>query len=170
MAAGSGFVPSVPPLAWRALAWTLLLFVLNLAWELVQLPLYSLGPYEQWPASGYAVLHCTVGDAGIAFASYVVAAALTRNGDWPLHRPVAGAVVAIAVAIAYTIWAEWRNVYVLHSWAYGPGMPTIAGIGVAPLSQWVVLPVVALWLMRLGAVRRAGDPIASSRQVHKDKP
>ena len=74
----------------RALEWTLVLFVLNLAWEFAQLPLYSLGPYEGWPRSAYAVLHCTVGDAGIALASYIGAAALTARPEWPLKRPLAG--------------------------------------------------------------------------------
>jgi hypothetical protein len=27
-------------------------------------------------------------------------------------------------------------------------MPTLAGIGIAPLAQWLVLPPVAVWLLR----------------------
>lgn len=138
----------VPALASRALEWTLVLFVLNLAWEFAQLPLYSLGPYEGWPRSAYAVLHCTVGDAGIAFASYIVAAALTFHPEWPLRRPLAGLGAAIVASLAYTVWAEWRNVYVLKSWAYADSMPTIVGIGLAPLAQWIVLPVLALLIVR----------------------
>ncbi|MCC7120765.1 MAG: hypothetical protein IT493_04325 [Gammaproteobacteria bacterium] len=131
-----------------ALAWTLVLFLLNLAWEFAQLPLYSLGPYEGWPRSAYAVLHCTVGDAGIAFASYVAAFALTRRPDWPLRRPLAGLGIAVIASLAYTIWAEWRNVYVLGNWAYARAMPTLGGIGLAPLMQWIALPTLALLYLR----------------------
>ena len=154
---GTGARALVPALVSRALEWALALFVLNLAWEFAQLPLYSLGPYEGWPRSTYAVLHCTIGDAGIAFASYIVAVAVTRQAEWPLRRPVAGVAVAIAVAIAYTVWAEWRNVYVLGNWAYADSMPMIRGIGVAPLLQWIVLPLVALLFLRRVSRRSAAS-------------
>jgi hypothetical protein len=78
----------------------------------------------------------------------MIALAVTRDADWPLRRPRAGAGIAIAASLAYTVWAEWRNVYVLGSWAYADAMPTIGGIGVAPLMQWIVLPVLALLLLR----------------------
>lgn len=102
-----------------ALAWTALLFALNLVWEVAQLPLYSLGSWSTWSAIAYAVLHCTAGDAGIALASYVVAAFATRSPRWPLERPMAGLAVAWLVAVVYTVWAEWQNVYVLRKWAPG---------------------------------------------------
>lgn len=141
----------------RALRWTLVLFALSLAWEFVQLPLYSLGPYEGWPRSAYAVLHCTAGDAGIALAAYLVAAALTRHPEWLAYRPLAGIAIAIAAAVAYTVWAEWRNVYVLGNWAYADSMPMIRGIGVAPLLQWIVLPLVALLFLRRVSRRSAAS-------------
>lgn len=131
-----------------ALTWTLLLFALNLVWEVVQLPLYAMGRYSEWPALGYAVLHCTLGDAGMALAAYLIAALLTGVPRWPLHRPLAGIAVVLIAGELYTIWAEWRNVYVVRSWAYAAGMPTLWGIGVAPLAQWLVLPVLALTILR----------------------
>lgn len=137
-----------------ALTWVVALLVLNLGWEVAQLRLYSLGPYAVWPASGYAVLHCTVGDGALAFAAYAAAALVTRRPAWPMHRPVVGLAVATAAAVAFTVWSEWRNVYVIGAWAYGPDMPTIRGIGVAPLLQWLALPPVALWVLRRHASRR----------------
>jgi hypothetical protein len=131
-----------------ALAWTLWLFALNLVWEVAQLPLYVMGRYPEWPALGYAVLHCTLGDAAMSFASYLIAALVTGAPRWPLHRPLAGLAVVLIAGELFTIWAEWRNVYVLHSWAYAAGMPTILGIGVAPLLQWLVLPALALIILR----------------------
>jgi hypothetical protein len=144
----------VPPLACNSLVWTLLLLALNLAWEFAQLPLYSLGTYEGWPRSAYAVLHCTLGDAGIALGSYALAAALVRRVDWPMRRPAMGIAIATSVALAYTVWAEWRNVYLVGNWAYAGSMPTIGGIGVAPLLQWIALPLVALRLIRRAGRRR----------------
>jgi len=131
-----------------ALTWTLWLFALNLAWEVVQLPLYALGRYSGWADLGYAVLHCTLGDAAMAFAAYLIAALVTQEPRWLLRRPLTGLAVVLVAGESFTIWAEWYNVYVLHSWAYAARMPTIRGIGVAPLAQWLVLPVLALVVLR----------------------
>jgi hypothetical protein len=145
-----------PAAAGCALTWTLWLFALNLVWEVVQLPLYAMGRYAEWPALGYAVLHCTVGDATVALVSYLIAALATGAPRWPLHRPLAGLAVVLAAGELFTIWAEWYNVYVLRSWAYAAGMPTIRGIGVAPLAQWLVLPPLALTIMRYRYRHRVG--------------
>ena len=131
-----------------ALPWTLWLFALNLVWEVVQLPLYALGRYAGWPELGYAVLHCTLGDAAMAFAAYLIAALVTQEPRWLLRRPLTGIAVVLVAGESFTIWSEWYNVYVLHSWAYAARMPTIRGIGVAPLAQWLVLPVLALVVLR----------------------
>jgi len=143
-----------------ALMWTLCLFALNLVWEVVQLPLYAMERYSQWPALAYAVLHCTLGDAAMAFAAYLIAALVTREPQWPMNRPLAGLAVVLVAGEAFTIWAEWYNVYVLHSWAYAAGMPTIRGIGVAPLAQWLMLPVLALAILRR-AITRVGRTMAA---------
>ena len=136
---------AAPAAIGAALTWTLSLFALNLVWEVVQLPLYAMGRYS---ALGYAVLHCTLGDAAMAFTAYLIAALVTTEARWPLRRPLIGLAVVLVAGESFTIWAEWYNVYVLRSWAYAAGMPTIGGIGVAPLVQWLVLPVLALIILR----------------------
>ena len=136
-----------------ALTWALWLFALNLVWEVVQLPLYTIGPDAAWPEVVYAVLHCTLGDAAMAFAAYLIAACATGEPQWPTGRPLAGLAIAVVVGETYTVWAEWYNVYVVRSWGYAAGMPTIRGIGVAPLAQWLVLPMLAFAILRFGPGR-----------------
>ena len=134
--------------------WGALALVLNLLWELGQLPLYTI-----WQADAatiaFAAIHCTIGDALIAVAAYGIAAVVTRSGRWPMERPVAGAATAIAAGFLYTVFSEWLNVYVLASWAYGPEMPVLYGIGVTPLLQWLVVPAVTLAVFRAGAHPKA---------------
>ena len=65
-----------------------------------------------------------------------------------------GLLVVLVTGVGWTIWAEWNAVYITRAWAYGPRMPTIAGIGVAPLLQWSVLPPVMLAVVRASANRR----------------
>ena len=54
------------------LRWTALAAGLHLAWELVQLPLYTIYRQSDLPALTYAVAHCTAGDALIALVTYLV--------------------------------------------------------------------------------------------------
>jgi hypothetical protein len=56
--------------------------------------------------------------------------------------------VMLLSTIGYTAWSEWHYVYLEHSWAYAPSMPLIAGIGAAPLVQWIVVPVAILITVR----------------------
>jgi hypothetical protein len=131
-----------------ALRWVALLVALNLGWEFAQLPLYSFPPGTGRPTIALYVAHCTLGDGGIALGSYILACAVTRRADWPLSRPLGGLTIVVIVSVTYTVWAEWRNVYVLANWAYADTMPRLAGIGVSPLLQWVALPVLALVCLR----------------------
>jgi hypothetical protein len=119
----------------------------NLAWEIAQLPLYRLPPSPFPYFTAYAVAHCTVGDVLIAAAIYA-GASVVAGLRWPLAAPLRGLVVALPLGIAYTAVSEWRNVYVVGGWAYDAGMPTLAGIGLSPLAQWLLMPPLVLWLLR----------------------
>lgn len=59
----------------------------------------------------------------------------------------------VVLGIAYTLWSEWFNTSVRASWDYAPAMPVIAGIGLTPMLQWVLLPPLILWLSRPSASR-----------------
>ena len=132
-----------------ALLWGGIAAALNLLWEIGQLPLYTLYEHAAFPALAYAVAHCTVGDLLISLGCYAVAALATRDVRWPLERPAAGAGIAIAAGFAYTVFSEWLNVSVRRSWCYAPAMPTLFGIGVSPLAQWLVVPALVFLLTRL---------------------
>ena len=95
-----------------------------------------------------AVAHCTVGDVLIALACYLVACAATRDLAWPWQRPGLGVAVAIMTGVTYTVFSEWLNVSVRGSWTYTEAMPQISDIGLTPLLQWLLLPLVGLSLIR----------------------
>ena len=52
-------------------------------------------------------------------------------------------------AVAFTAWSEWYNVYRAGKWGYTASMPLIFGIGLSPLSQWLVLPPVMVGAYRM---------------------
>lgn len=123
---------------------------LNLAWEIGQLPLYTLWKDASPRAIAVAVAHCTAGDIAIGAAALMLALILGREralAQWRRQR--IAALTALAAA-AYTVFSEWSNTAILGSWAYSELMPTLrlAGIeiGLSPLLQWLVLPPLALYL------------------------
>ena len=135
--------------AWRyAARWMLLAALLNLAWEVAQLPFYTL--YEEGSATAiaYAIAHCTIGDVLIAVACYCAAALVVRDLRWPLVHPASGAAIAVAIGVAYTGFSEWLNVSVRASWEYAATMPTLYGVGLSPLLQWLLIPPLMVFLVR----------------------
>ncbi|MGE0766383.1 MAG: hypothetical protein AB7L90_07960 [Hyphomicrobiaceae bacterium] len=121
-------------------------FGLHLAWEVVQLPLYTIWS-DPVSKQAFAVLHCTAGDLMIAGLSLLVALALAATPDWPRSGLRRVWVVLLILGVGYTIYSEWMNVNVRGNWAYAPAMPTLPGIGtgLVPLLQWIVVPTATLW-------------------------
>jgi len=123
---------------------------LNLAWEIAQLPLYTLWSEASAGTIAFSVAHCTAGDIAIGAAALIMVLVLGREravAQWCWRRIAVWTALAGA---AYTVFSEWNNTAILGSWAYSGLMPTleVAGIdiGLSPLLQWLVLPPLALVL------------------------
>lgn len=133
-------------IARRFLPW---LAGLNLAWEALQIPLYTIWTEASAGYVAFAVFHCTLGDILIGTVS--LALILGREGpiaQWRWRRIVG---LMLLLGPGYTIFSEWLNT-ALFRWSYSELMPTltIAGfeLGVSPLLQWLVIPPLALHLAR----------------------
>lgn len=122
----------------------------HLAWEVAQLPLYTLWDTDPPGKVAFAAIHCTGGDVMITGASLLGALLVFGNRRWPDERYIAVAAPAVLVGVAYTIFSEWHNTEVRNSWAYSSLMPALPGLGTgrSPLLQWVVIPIVAFWWAR----------------------
>jgi len=130
------------------LGWVAVSSALNLVWEIAQLPLYTIVRTEPFPRIAYAVLHCTIGDALIALGSFIAAGLATRHLYWPATHPLTGGGISTAFGLLYTAFSEWYNVYETGAWAYSESMPLVFGIGVAPLLQWLIIPLALLVFFR----------------------
>jgi hypothetical protein len=102
-------------------------------------------------ASGYGLiayswLHCTAGDVVIASVSLIAALAIAGQPGWPNESCVRIGAVILVVGIGYTVFSEYTNTVVRQSWSYTEFMPTLPwiGTGLAPLAQWIVVPMLAL--------------------------
>jgi hypothetical protein len=119
--------------------------LLNGVWEVVQLPLYTLWHQGSTGAIIFAVLHCTLGDAMIASSSLLLALLFFGSPAWPKQRFWRVACSAILIGVCYTVYSEWKNTTISQSWAYSSLMPSVFGIGLAPLAQWLVIPSGVFW-------------------------
>ena len=131
---------------------------LNLAWEILQLPLFTIWVEGSTRDITFAVLHCTVGDVLIASLSLLAAVALVQARDWPQRHSVGVWLLTVVFGWVYTGYSEWYNTTVTHAWTYSSLMPQFAGIGLSPLAQWLLVPSTVFWW----AFNRSGEIRANS--------
>ena len=136
----------------------------NLAWEFAQLPFYTL--WRTGPAREIilAVFHCTGGDMLIAGSTLAGSLLLLGTADWPRARFLPVAAATLISGIGTTAYSEYRNT-ARGVWTYSDLMPVLpgTGIGLAPLAQWIVIPLLAFAAAR--PVRPAGCPGLPTMEV-----
>ncbi|MDA7429200.1 hypothetical protein [Primorskyibacter aestuariivivens] len=134
---------------WIVLDLVVLSGILHFTWEILQAPLFS----SLDGASHFAgIVECawaTLGDVLIMIAAFFAARALAGPA-WNKSALGRGVVVFLAVGLIATIALEYLNTEVLGRWTYGPDMLRlpVLGTGLAPLAQWVIIPLVVLWYLR----------------------
>ena len=130
---------------------------LSLAWEIAQLPLYTIWNEGSAGYKAFAVLHCTAGDVLIGLVSLALALVITRAGPVASWNWAAIALLLVTIGVAYTVFSEWNNTVLRPAWAYSELMPVIrlggVSFGLSPLVQWLLLPPVALWAMQRSVAR-----------------
>src|SRR5438309_10482929 len=99
---------------------------LSLAWEIAQLPLYTIWNDGRPAYIAFAVLHCTAGDVLIGLAALAIALVITQAPALAAWRWRSMAIVTAAIATSYTAFSEWVNTVALWSWEYCGVMPRVA--------------------------------------------
>lgn len=131
----------------------LLLFALplELLWEIAQFPLYTLWHEGTWVSIFYALMHCTLGDLMILLSAYWLVALFNKNRHWYQSHVLSNGIIFTLLGAGYTVYSEIVNVKIRGSWAYTEHMPIIPvmDIGAMPFFQWLLIPPVLLWLIRL---------------------
>jgi hypothetical protein len=122
-------------------------FGLNAVWESLQSPLYA----DHARELSYLLrsrLHCAGGDVLILLFAFGVTSLIFQSRQWLRDGRRGPTVLFVALGFAYTVWSEWFNTQVTVSWRYAEFMPRVFGIGMAPLAQWVVVPVLLALILR----------------------
>lgn len=109
----------------------------------------SMAPLSFWRAT-LLCARATVGDVVITALAFAIAAASARSLHWPAKRSQSFLPFAIFIAsgLAVTVAYELHAIAV-GQWSYAETMPTIAGVGVLPILQWLVIPIAELAVFRL---------------------
>jgi hypothetical protein len=119
----------------RWIACTLVVLAIHFAWEMGQARWFaSMRGLPIWPAT-LLCLRAALGDLLITAAAFCVAAIAVKRIAWPdQRRLVIPAALFIITGLAITIAFE-RFAIATGRWSYEPRMPTLFGIGLAPLLE-----------------------------------
>lgn len=102
-----------------------------------------------WQATKICAL-ATLGDAVIMVTAYAIAAAAVRSRRWVLDPGRVALAVFIASGLIITVLAELLATGPLRRWQYSSLMPMspIPEVGLVPLLQWVIVPLLTVWFVR----------------------
>lgn len=122
----------------------------NLAWEFAQMPLYTLWSSGSMGKIAFAAVHCTGGDVLIGGTALFGAVLLFGTIALPRSGFSVAGIATVAAGLGYTVYSEQLNT-ARNAWGYSSLMPVLPGLGVglAPLAQWIVVPLLALAAARL---------------------
>ncbi len=131
----------------RLFAVLLAAYALHFTWEMGQGPLFAtMDRLPFWEATAWCG-RAAGWDVVISSAAYCAAALVGRRLQWfeqPAWWPFA---IYFAVGLTVTIAIE-RWAISIGRWQYREAMPTIAGIGLSPLLQWIVIPAAIVFVVR----------------------
>ena len=115
-------------------------FILNEAWELLQMPLYSSAFYNL----GHVVF-CTLGalaDMIMVLLLYVCFGFIYKNPFWIWQSNWFKICIVMLTGAAGAVLSEKRHL-IIGSWAYDQSMPIVpfVNVGLSPVLQFFLLPV-----------------------------
>lgn len=132
----------------------ILSFPMHFTWEFLQAPLFksmeNLSHFE-----GILVcLRATLGDMALVLFAFWVTCGVTGTRHWFVRADARAIAVWLGTGLFLTVMIEFLSTRILERWTYAAAMPRLPwlGTGLAPLGQWIVIPMIVFWYMsRLSA-------------------
>jgi hypothetical protein len=125
-------------------------FFLHFVWELIQAPLYECFRDTHYYTVVLLIIRATLGDVLISLAAFWSASLAVSSRFWILDEGREGLWVFLGMGMLITIIFEALATGPLNRWEYTDAMPVlpILGTGLAPVAQWILLPLLQLWFVR----------------------
>lgn len=132
-------------------------YALHFAWEMAHAKWFAtMDALPFWTATAWCA-RAAFWDVAISGSAYAAAVLTARRARW-IHEPRPLALfVYFVVGLAITIAVE-QSALATGRWRYAPDMPTLGGIGLTPLSQWVVVPLLIVGIARAIIPRSRSHP------------
>ncbi len=123
----------------------ILAYLLNYAWELIQIPLYK-NPAYDFKHIAFCAL-ASLADVLMVLLLYFGLALIFKNSFWIQPLKLYRVVVLVLIGGAGSVLSEMRHL-LLGSWAYDNSMPLIpvANVGIIPVLQFMILPLLIYFL------------------------
>jgi len=132
----------------RFVALGLVAFALHFTWEMAHAKWYAtMNALPFWTATAWCARAALI-DVLIGAAAYAVAALIARNVRWVRQPGALPLTFYLAIGIVVTVAIE-RWAVAIGRWRYAATMPTIGGVGLSPLLQWLVVPLLIAAAARL---------------------
>ena len=128
----------------------ILSFPMHFTWEFLQAPLFR-SMQDVSHMDGIRIcLQATLGDMVIALIAFWVASFLAGTRRWAAKLDRRSIAAWLSTGIAVTLAIEFYSTKIMARWAYGSSMPRLPliGTGIAPVAQWIIVPMVVLWYLR----------------------
>ncbi len=115
-------------------------FFFNLAWEMLQMPLFK-GDVYDWQHILFCVL-ATVADVIMVLIIYFGFALTYKNAFWVKNLKTNRIILLLLTGGAGAVLAEIRQLSI-GTWSYGDAMPLIpvVHVGLSPVLQFMILPI-----------------------------
>ena len=146
------------------IAVTLISFLLNGLWEMMQMPAYREMAGRPFLETVARCTPATLGDVILTFWIYAIGATAAKSLSWGFQ---AGWNVYLVLALIGTIHAICIEQAALVSgrWTYSEAMPVLPRlkVGLWPILQLALLPPLSVGLSKRYAVRAAGRAVRTSK-------
>jgi hypothetical protein len=115
-------------------------FLLNVAWKLIQMPLYKNATYN-FDHIAFCVL-ASIADVLMVLLMYFMFAFILKNLFWIQHLKIYQILLIILTGGVGAVLSEIRHLS-LGSWVYNFSMPIIPilNVGISPVLQFMLLPL-----------------------------
>ena len=123
---------------------------MHFTWEFLQAPLFR-NMQNATHMDGIKIcLQATLGDMVIALIAFWLTSFLAGTRQWPAQPNRRTLAAWLSTGLAITVALEFYSTEIAERWAYGASMPRlpVIGTGIAPVIQWIVVPLLVLWYMR----------------------
>jgi hypothetical protein len=125
-------------------------FLLNFVWEMWAVSFYAAIGEMRHADAIWVCTRAALGDVVIVLLAFWGASVAAGSRKWILKPGCLTFVIYLGIGVSITLLMEFLATEVWGRWRYAEGAPVLPllGTGLAPLMQWLLLPVLVLGLAR----------------------